>query len=74
MIHRMFKIVCLASMVLLLATSSWAAEKNMVYASPYGITTLDPSTSYSTEIGYMGNMYETLIKVLPMMVWNIYSP
>jgi peptide/nickel transport system substrate-binding protein len=65
MIHRMFKIVCLASMVLLLATSSWAAEKNMVYASPYGITTLDPSTSYSTEIGYMGNMYETLIKVNP---------
>lgn len=65
MVHRLIKIACLATMVLLLATNSWAAEKNMVYASPYNITTLDPSTSYSTETGYMGNIYETLIKVNP---------
>jgi len=36
-------------MVLSMATVSWAAEKNMVFASPYGITTLDPSTSYSSS-------------------------
>jgi len=65
MIHRFFKIIFLVSIILLLATSSWAAEKNMVFASPYGITTLDPSVSYSTELGYMANIYETLIKVNP---------
>ncbi len=42
-----------------------AAEKNMVYSSPYNITTLDPSVSYSTELQYMANMYETLIRVNP---------
>jgi hypothetical protein len=52
-------------MTLLFATGAWAAEKNMVYATPYGITTLDPSTSYSTELGYIANMYETLIRVNP---------
>ncbi|MEA3357982.1 MAG: ABC transporter substrate-binding protein [Thermodesulfobacteriota bacterium] len=65
MIHRFVKIVLLALMVLLLPISSWAAEKNMVFASPYGITTLDPSVSYSRELGYMANIYETLIKVNP---------
>jgi peptide/nickel transport system substrate-binding protein len=65
MMNRFVKIFCLALMALLLATSSWAAEKNMVFASPYGITTLDPSTSYSTELGYMSNLYETLIRVNP---------
>ncbi len=65
MIYRLFKNVCLATMVLLLATSSWAAEKNMVFASPYNVTTLDPSTSYSTETTYMGNIYETLLRVNP---------
>ncbi|MCK5311297.1 MAG: ABC transporter substrate-binding protein [Desulfobacteraceae bacterium] len=65
MIHRFSKIIILVSIVLLLAASSWAAEKNMVFASPYGITTLDPSVSYSTELGYMANIYETLIKVNP---------
>lgn len=63
--HGVFKIVCLVSIVLALATSSWAAEKNMVFASPYGITTLDPSVSYSTELGYMANIYETLLKINP---------
>ena len=42
-----------------------AAEKNLVFASPYGITTLDPSVSYSTELTYMANIYETLIRVNP---------
>ena len=65
MINRVLKIIFLVLIVLLLATSSWAAEKNMVFASPYGITTLDPSVSYSTELGYMANIYETLIKVNP---------
>jgi peptide/nickel transport system substrate-binding protein len=65
MSRRFIKIFCLAVLVLVLATSSWASEKNMVFASPYGITTLDPSTSYSTELGYMANIYETLIRVNP---------
>ena len=42
-----------------------AVQKNMVFSSPYGITTLDPSVSYSTELTYMGNIYETLIRVNP---------
>ena len=29
------------------------------------ITTLDPSVSYSTELTYMANIYETLIRVNP---------
>jgi len=49
----------------MLVTSSWAAEKNMVFATPYGITTFDPSVSYSTELTYMANIYETLIRVNP---------
>ncbi len=65
MMRRYLKIVVWALMVLSLATASWAAEKNMVFASPYGITTLDPSTSYSTELCYMSNLYETLIRVNP---------
>ncbi len=63
--NRLVKIVLLSCMTLMLATGSWAAEKNMVFASPYGITTLDPSVSYSTELGYMANIYETLIRVNP---------
>lgn len=73
MIHRFFKIIFLVSIVLLLTTSSWAAEKNMVFASPYGITTLDPSVSYSTELGYMANIYETLIKVNPPGSKDLFS-
>ena len=46
MIYRFVQMVVLAAMMLMLSTSSWAAEKNMVYASPYNITTLDPSTKY----------------------------
>lgn len=57
-------------LVLILAVTIWvtpagAMEKNMVYSSPYNVTTLDPSVSYSTELQYMANMYETLIKVNP---------
>jgi len=63
--NRYFKIAIFSLMILLLATASWAAEKNMVFASPLGITTLDPSTSYSTEVSYMANIYETLIRVNP---------
>jgi len=51
--------------MVLMAVPAGAAEKNMVYSSPYGITTLDPSVSYSTELRYMANMYETLIRVNP---------
>ena len=65
MTKRFVKIIFWVLMILLLATGSWAAEKNMVFASPYGITTLDPSISYSTELGYMANLYETLIRVNP---------
>jgi peptide/nickel transport system substrate-binding protein len=48
-----------------LAPVASAAEKNLVFASPYGVTTLDPSVSYSTEITYMNNIYETLLRVNP---------
>ena len=65
MIYRFVKLLSSMLMILLLTTNSWAMEKNMVFASPYGITTLDPSVSYSTELTYMANMYETLIKVNP---------
>jgi hypothetical protein len=39
MINRFIQLVLLALMAVMLGTSSWAAEKNMVFASPYGITT-----------------------------------
>lgn len=55
--------------LLLLATfilPAAAQEKNLVWGSPAGITTLDPSVSYSTEIAYMHNFYETLIRVNPI--------
>ena len=51
--------------IVMMATPAAAAEKNMVFASPYGVTTLDPSVSYSTELTYMANIYETLIRVNP---------
>jgi len=63
--NRFMKIFMMAFVLLTLSVSAWAAEKNMVYASPYNITTLDPSISYSTEIGYLNNIYETLIRVTP---------
>ncbi len=63
--HRFIKTVLSAFLLLMLTTGVQAAEKNMVFASPYGITTLDPSVSYSTEVGYMHNLYETLIRVNP---------
>jgi peptide/nickel transport system substrate-binding protein len=66
MTHRRFLIVLLVmAMAAMTATAAIAAEKNMVFASPYGITTLDPSVSYSTELTYMANIYETLIRVNP---------
>ena len=49
----------------LVTVPAGAAEKTMVFGSPYGITTWDPSVSYSTELTYMANIYETLIKVNP---------
>ena len=62
---QMMKCLVLILAVAFLAVPAGAAEKNMVYSSPYNITTLDPSVSYSTEVQYMANMYETLIKVNP---------
>ena len=35
------------------------------FASASSITTWDPRVSYSTEVGYMGNMYETLLRSNP---------
>lgn len=55
----------LALMVMMLSANAWADNKNIVFASPYGITTFDPSISYSTELTYMANIYETLIRVNP---------
>jgi len=65
MINRFVQLVLLGLMAVMFGTSSWAAEKNMVFASPYGITTFDPSISYSTELTYTANVYETLIRVNP---------
>ena len=62
---QMMKNLVLFLAVIILAVPAGAAEKNMVYSSPYNITTLDPSASYSTESQYMSNIYETLLKVNP---------
>jgi peptide/nickel transport system substrate-binding protein len=62
---QMMKCLVLILAVAFMAVPASAMEKNMVYSSPYNITTLDPSVSYSTEVQYMANMYETLIKVNP---------
>ena len=62
---QMMKCLVLILAVALMAVPASAMEKNMVYSSPYNITTLDPSVSYSTEVQYMANIYETLIKVNP---------
>jgi peptide/nickel transport system substrate-binding protein len=63
--HHLGKIIILSSVGILLAATVWAGQQNIVFASPYGINTLDPSTSYSTELGYMANIYEPLIRVNP---------
>ena len=62
---QMMKWLVLALSAAIMATPAGAMEKNLVYSSPYGFTTLDPSVSYSTELQYMANMYETLIRVNP---------
>lgn len=53
------------AIVLLLLTPAFAGTKSMVYATSAEVTTWDPSASYSTEITYMVNFYETLIRVNP---------
>ncbi|MCP4021230.1 MAG: ABC transporter substrate-binding protein [Desulfobacteraceae bacterium] len=73
MVHRLIKFMFFAFIPFLLAANVWAAEKNMVFASPYGVTTLDPSVSYSTELGYMANIYETLIRVNPPGSSDLFS-
>jgi peptide/nickel transport system substrate-binding protein len=60
-----FTLTILLFAAVTVAAAPAAADQNMVFASPYGITTLDPSVSYSTEITYMANLYETLIRVNP---------
>lgn len=66
MIHRRTLTLLLLLAAAAVATvPAAAAEKNMVFASPYGVTTLDPSVSYSTELTYMANIYETLIRMNP---------
>jgi peptide/nickel transport system substrate-binding protein len=63
---RMLTLIFVLVMAMALAVAPAAsAEKNLVFASPYGVTTLDPSVSYSTELTYMANIYETLIRVNP---------
>jgi peptide/nickel transport system substrate-binding protein len=63
--RRIVTLIAALVLVTAMAPMAVAAEKNLVFASPYGITTLDPSVSYSTEITYMNNLYETLIRVNP---------
>ncbi len=58
----------LMALVLLMATlpiPARAGQKNIVYATSADVTTWDPSASYSTELTYMVNIYETLIRVNP---------
>ncbi|MCG6910369.1 MAG: ABC transporter substrate-binding protein [Deltaproteobacteria bacterium] len=62
---QMMKCMVLVLAFSFLVVPAGAAEKNMVFSSPYGITTLDPSVSYSTELTYMANIYETLLRVNP---------
>lgn len=45
---QMIKWLVLILSVVVIAAPAGAMEKNMVFSSPYGITTLDPSVSYST--------------------------
>lgn len=66
-------LVCILAIIAMTAPVG-AAEKNLVFSSPYGITTLDPSVSYSTELTYMANIYETLIKVNPPGSKELFSP
>ena len=54
---QMMKWLVLVLAVAIIATPAVAMEKNMVYSSPYNITTLDPSVSYSTEAQYLANIY-----------------
>lgn len=57
--------LCVISIVALILIPSYAESKNIVYATSAEVTTWDPGTSYSTEITYMVNFYETLIRVNP---------
>ncbi len=59
--------------ITLLAGPAMAMEKNMVYSSPYNITTLDPSVSYSTESQYLSNIYENLLRVNPPGSKELYT-
>jgi peptide/nickel transport system substrate-binding protein len=43
-------------------------------ASLYGITTWDPSSSYSTEVMYMANCYEPLVYANPAGATDPFSP
>jgi peptide/nickel transport system substrate-binding protein len=43
----------------------FAKSNHIVYASSSQVTTWDPSVSYSTELVYMPNLYETLIRIAP---------
>ena len=70
---QMMKCLVLILAVAILAVPASAMEKNMVYSSPYGITTLDPSVSYSTESQYLSNIYETLLKVNPPGSKDLFS-
>ncbi|MBI9083371.1 MAG: ABC transporter substrate-binding protein [Desulfobacterales bacterium] len=65
MTHRIVKISFAVLIVVICATGAWAGKKNIVYATSADVTTWDPSTSYSTELTYMINIYETLIRVNP---------
>jgi len=70
---QMMKCLIFILAAVILAVPASAMEKNMVYSSPYNITTLDPSVSYSTESQYLSNMYESLLKVNPPGSKELYS-
>ena len=65
MTPRFGKIFFAVLIVALFKTVAWAGPTNIVYATSADVTTWDPSTSYSTELTYMINIYETLIRVNP---------
>ena len=57
------------------ASGSPAASSSILrVASLYGVTTWDPSSSYSTEVMYMANCYEPLVYANPAGSADPFSP
>ena len=68
-------VLLLGSLVNTTAASGPTLPNNtLVFASVDSITTWDPSASYSTELTYLANIYEGLIRVNPPGSKEVFSP